>query len=229
MIGYSADALAGKSVIDFIEAQSLEHTMFVGDVLAYTGYVEDIPVRYITKEQGLFSAMITVTASFLDDASIAFYDVLVERVSEEQYEQNLKQFSQGIFSMGIHPDEVGVIVIDNERRITGMNPYAQRLTGWSFERAKGKLAKQVYTTIYERTQLNCPPPGLVAMNIGRPTQTQANIILTDRRGVPHAIKHFGDLAKDANGRTMGGIQFFVLDEQSKSKSFEMPEDQYMKL
>lgn len=228
-LGHERSTMLGKPIFEFIEPVALQHTLFTADVLAYTGYIQDIPLRYVHREGHLVCAMLTVAARFHDDASISSYRATIIPMSHQEYAQHLQSFTQGIFTMGIHPDEVGVLIIDENRRVTGMNPYAQELTGWTLERAKGKLAKQVYTTIYETTQLNCPPPGLIAMSIGGPTQTQNDIILTDRRGVPHLIKHSGDLARNSEGTIVGGIQFFVRDGALKSKSFTMNDEQYHQL
>jgi diguanylate cyclase (GGDEF)-like protein len=81
----------------------------------------------------------------------------------------------------------GVLATDTEGRIIHMNPVAERLTGWSFEEARGLPMEQVFRIVHEQTreqmhQLSYFDPVTGLPNEARFTQLAAMAIETVQPG-----------------------------------------------
>ncbi len=101
----------------------------------------------------------------------------------------------------------GVITIDSGRKITYLNPAAERYTGWPSSEAQGIPLDRVLRVVDESAQ--GPIPDGIEMllaerNDGRPPQ----LVLTDRQGQKRYIGHSKAPILDSRGSAVGTVVTF---------------------
>jgi len=99
----------------------------------------------------------------------------------------------------------GVITTDVERRVTYINPVAERLTGWPAEDAQGQHVQQVMQLVNEHNGERTPCPIGLVVTYGHTRKMQGDTILIDRHGITHAVESAAEPMLDYDGRMLGTV------------------------
>ncbi|MGM0643723.1 MAG: PAS domain S-box protein [Thermodesulfobacteriota bacterium] len=112
----------------------------------------------------------------------------------------------------------GVVATDNEGGIKRMNPVAQTLSGWSFEKAEGRPFKDIFTFVDGHT--NAVQADLVTtiLTSSKPAATEESSILIARDGSHYRVEASGSPILDRDGNPGGVV--VVLRDMSDSRRLE---------
>ncbi|WP_455381163.1 PAS domain-containing protein [Salinispira pacifica] len=179
---YVLEALSGKRVSfeqTRPDAEGTRRTILVT-------YVPDIAEEGVVK--GFFSLGVDIT-----DRKNAELEIIESR---EQLRAILNSIGDG------------VIVTDRGARITGMNPMAEKLTGWPIDNARGNEIEQVFPIVDVRTGVRCENPLLQAMSEDRILALSNHTVLLSRDGFRRHIADSGAPVHDADGHVEGGVMVF---------------------
>lgn len=202
---YVTRALSGELV-------SFEQTRPTSSGAEKTVYVTYVPdVRRDGFVRGFFSLGVDVTD---------------RKMSEMQVVESREQLRAVLNSIGD-----GVIVTDRSARILGMNPVAERLTGWPLGVARGTRLSEVFPIIDNRTGSAASNPLVRAMAENRVLALANHTVLVTRDGVRRHIADSGAPIHGPGGLVEGGVMVFrdVSDEYQVQARLETSERQLRNL
>ncbi len=101
-----------------------------------------------------------------------------------------------------------VIATDTRRRVTLMNPVAEKLTGWKEREARGKALSTVFRIVNEETRKKVESPVERVLREGIVVGLANHTILISRNGKESAIADAGAPIKDENGKVVGVVLVF---------------------
>lgn len=110
-----------------------------------------------------------------------------------------------------------VIATDLDGIITGMNPIAKVLTGWSVEEAIGKPVTDVFKIVNADTREEVENPVTKIIQNGMGVDHASQTLLLSRDGTEYQIGHSGAPIKTNNGKSTGVVLVFR-DETEKHKN-----------
>ena len=102
----------------------------------------------------------------------------------------------------------GIIASDPEGRVTYMNAVAERLTGWSNERAQGMPLADVFQIVNETTRERVQNPAALVIRSGHVLGLANHTVLISRDGSERPISDSAAPILDANGRILGVVLVF---------------------
>ena len=100
----------------------------------------------------------------------------------------------------------GVVTTDTAGRVTFLNPVAERLTGWSVERAQGRPFREVLCVVNELTRRPCPE----SLSQGTPDDRgqTCHALLVRPDGQEFAIEQSAAPIRNRAGQTIGAVLVF---------------------
>ncbi len=145
---------------------------------------------------------------------------MLEDVEErDKAEQKLRESEE---NLRITLDSIGdaVITTDRDGMITGLNPVASQLTGWSADEARGKGLREVFKVVDPDTLQPVPSPVDTVVESGKIVGLSNHTVLLTRSGDQRQIADSGAPIRDRNGRIVGVVLVFrdvteqhILEEQ----------------
>ena len=107
-------------------------------------------------------------------------------------------------------DSIGdaVVSTDARRRVTYLNPVAERLTGWSQATAEGRAVEDVLRIIDGDTRAPADNPLAAAIRQNETVSLTPNCVLVARDGVETAIEDSAAPVRDRSGRVTGAVMVF---------------------
>ena len=102
----------------------------------------------------------------------------------------------------------GVIATDAEGVVTGMNPVAQKLTGWPINEAVGQPLAECFRISNVETGQTVPDPSEIVMRTGRIVGLANHTILTARDGTRRQIADSGAPIRNTQGVIVGVVIVF---------------------
>ncbi|MCP4216694.1 MAG: GAF domain-containing protein [bacterium] len=102
----------------------------------------------------------------------------------------------------------GVIATDTEGAVTGMNPVAETLTGWSFSEAEYKALDQVFNIVDSRTNKPAVNPVTKVLESGRIVRLANHTMLMAKGGTRYNIADSAAPIKNAAGAITGVVLVF---------------------
>ena len=107
-------------------------------------------------------------------------------------------------------DSIGdaVVSTDSRRRVTYLNPVAERLTGWSRATAEGRAVEDVLRIIDADTRSPADNPLAAAIRQNETVSLTPNCLLVARDGVETAIEDSAAPVRDCSGRVTGAVMIF---------------------
>ncbi len=138
-------------------------------------------------------------------------DVTPLKGLEDQVRKKWAQFMSTLNSLGD-----AVISSDMEGNVELMNPVAEKLTGWSYESAKGRPFRDVFKTIDEYTRQTIQSPIKKAFETGE-TIEMANHLLIRKNGLEMAVEDSCAPIIDKHGEMLGAVIVFRDYTEQKDK------------
>lgn len=111
-----------------------------------------------------------------------------------------------------------VIATDRAGRITRMNPTAERLTGWSFEAARGRPLGEVFRIVDEETRRPIESPVDRILREGAVVGLANHTMLVSKDGTERAIANSGAPIRDVAGALRGVV--LVFHDQTAERNAE---------
>ncbi len=123
--------------------------------------------------------------------------------------------SEENLSVTLHSIGDGVLATDAERRITRLNPVAERLTGWTQAEATGRLVDEVFKILNEDTREASIIPVEKVLATGEVHGLANHTILVARDGTERPIADSAAPIRDRNGRILGVVLVFrdIIEER----------------
>lgn len=112
-----------------------------------------------------------------------------------------------------------VIATDVAGRIKAFNPAAQKLTGWSFQEAKGKFMREVCQIFDETNGQPVTSPAEIAIKEGRVVNSPCHLVLVSRQGQEFAIDDSSAPIRARDGDIVGAVVIFtdITEERNLAK------------
>ncbi len=118
------------------------------------------------------------------------------------------QDSRENLNITLHSIGDAVIATDTAGVITRMNPVAARLTGWTFEKARGKALTDVFNIVNARTQELAVNPVTQVLERGAIVGLTNHTMLIAKDGAEYQIADSAAPIRDAAGATTGVVLVF---------------------
>ncbi|MGD9639370.1 MAG: PAS domain S-box protein, partial [Alphaproteobacteria bacterium] len=125
----------------------------------------------------------------------------------------------------------GVIATDIDGKITQINRIAQKLTGWTSEKAVGKQIDEIFNIIDSNTREKTPNPVSLIISGSKNTTTSKNIILISKDKTEYHISDSASPIKDNMGNIRGAVLVFrdTSDEYKMMQEIKTGQERYNQL
>ena len=217
LMGYTHQEVVGTPSLAFVSSDSLARAKEGIIKVMQTGYVREVPAKFITSKGVPLHCLISSTVLLNDrEQAIGALGVLMP-VTEQTFHNRLAQKAEPRTlnaSIGFDAE----LIIGPSGKIEFINAPAEFLTGWSFSDALGKRLKRVYTSIYNHTQTLCEPPALTVLRTHKQTNPESHITLTNRVGQPQSVEHRAWPLLSPDGELIGARQIFCLAQTDRSQT-----------
>jgi len=123
-------------------------------------------------------------------------------------------------SLAITLNAIGdaVIATDIGRRITRMNPTAERLTAWSLAEAKGRPLAEIFRIVNDQSRETVADPAQLAITLGEVVSLPKHTLLLARDGQEYRIADSAAPIRDAANEIVGVVMVFTdVSEQYRSE------------
>ncbi len=127
-------------------------------------------------------------------------DVSAEKAAEEELRRSREHLATVLNCMA-----EGVVSADVDGRVTGMNPAAEALTGWSEVEAKGRLLDDLVSFVNQRTGASADHPVATILRDGTVVGFANDTVLVGRGGRRTPIASSGAPMRDAEGEVRGVV------------------------
>ena len=193
--GYGVDMMerlrTSLSELDAIENALLEQRLRMGEREAL---ITRLMLALLTA-----AALLTLTASWWFSR---------RALTEVRRLQRLAQMGEARLLVTLQSCGDGLIVTDDEGKITMLNPVAQALTGWREQDARGLPLEQVFRIINEFTRAEVESPVGRVLREGKIVGLANHTVLIARDGSERPIDDSGAPIKDGDNRVAGVVLVF---------------------
>ena len=131
------------------------------------------------------------------------HDITGFKTSERRLQQERNRFEVTLSSIGD-----AVIATDVDARVTFLNPTAEKLTGWTKERAYGKDIKVVFMIFDEFEKTPSENPVERVLREGKIVGLANHTILRAQNGTEYPIDDSGAPIRDLDGNIIGAVLVF---------------------
>lgn len=130
-----------------------------------------------------------------------------EMVMRAQVEESVRRSEE---NLAVTLNSIGdaVLATDTERRVTWLNPVAEKLTGWSQAQAAGRSVDEIFQIVNESTRLPAAMPVDAVLASGAVHALADGARLLQRDGAEHPISDSAAPIKDKEGRIRGVVLVF---------------------
>ena len=215
--GYSRDELVGQRVQEFNllppDTQEWQFRNMDSGTLFSAA-----PHRLKSGENRYLDAYVS---SIFDGEQRLLYGILFDVTERELLRDNLTQEKE-LLRVTLQSIGDGVVTTDCEGRITGMNPMAEELTGWSLECVADRLFTEVFILRNEETGAPAVNPIQKVLDTGRVVGLANHTELVRPMGKPIPIADSAAPIRTKDGRSHGVVMVFrdVSAEKEHSKQVE---------
>lgn len=130
-------------------------------------------------------------------------DITEKKLNEEKLAAERERLAVTLRSIGD-----GVITTDIEGKIVLLNKVAEKLTGWTLDKAKGKNLVEVFNIINEETGIPHENPVEKVLTTGQIVELENHTVLISKTGEKRIIADSGAPIKDSQSKTIGVVLVF---------------------
>ncbi|MDD3521100.1 MAG: diguanylate cyclase [Actinomycetota bacterium] len=145
------------------------------------------------------------------------WNAVNRREMQESLAYERKKYLQTLISIGD-----GIVVVGEDRNIEMINPVAQKLTGWTFEEARGKNYKDVLKLVPENPNHILDDPIENAFIKESVQELDSNALLLSKDGKKYFLEDSSAPIKDYNDKTIGVVLVFrdATEKREQQKKIE---------
>ncbi|HZF09491.1 MAG TPA: EAL domain-containing protein [Thermoanaerobaculia bacterium] len=206
----------GTHLYDYFGTQDPEFPLFQAHLLALAGEAVSFEhewkgrlfqsqVEPLRDPQGRISGCIGLAL-----------DITERKQAEEALHHEKERAQVTLASIGD-----GVIRTDPEGRIDYLNPVAERLTGWTAERALGRAVSEVFNVVDEATRRPLPDPVQRCLKAGSVVESPGHALLVGFDGREFAVRDSTAPIHDRRGELIGAVLVFKDVTQLRGMEREM--------
>ena len=222
LFGYTAEEVIGKPVTILFPEECLNEEDAILEKLRRGQAAERLETIRVAKDDRRIP--VYVSLSPLKDsegnvvgASKIIHDVTDVVAAREALIREKELLATTLASIGD-----GVIVTDNQSRVTFLNPEAERLTGWTNANAEGRPLSVVFRIVNERTRRVAENPVEKALRLGTVVGLANHTMLLREDGVEFLIDDSAAPIRDEDGSVFGVVLVFR-DVTEQRKLYEARE------
>ncbi len=160
-----------------------------------------------------------------------YFATLFRDITENKRFQNTLRESEENLFVTLQSIGDGVITTGLDGRIRRMNPQAERLTGWTFQEATGRLLEEVFRIINAKIGEPAFNPVAHVLKTGETIKLANDTTLLARDGDIYQIADSAAPIRDHAGKITGAVLVFsdVTEQYQTRKALEKSETMYRKI
>lgn len=204
ILGWSAEELTTRPYIEFVHPDDRAATTAeVARQLAVGEGVQQFEIRCLLKD-GSSRVFWWKSVPQPDGLIIATArDVTELKAAEEVLRSREEKLAVTLNSIGD-----AVLATDAQRRITRLNPIAEKLTGWTLAEAHGRPVDEVFRIINEETREPAIIPVDDVLSTGEIHGLANHTVIISRDGTERPIADSAAPIRDPSGRIIGVVLVF---------------------
>ena len=148
--------------------------------------------------------------------AILFTDITQRQQAEEAVRNSEQNLAVTLQSIGD-----AVLATDCERRITRLNPAAERLTGWTHSQAVGRSIDEVFRIVHEQSREPVAIPVDLVLATGEIHGLASHTLLISRDGTEYPIADSAAPIRDQQGVLLGVVLVFRDVTEERQASIEI--------
>ncbi len=205
LFGYSQQEMAGRDIDEIVTAGPASHE----EARSYSDRVlSGDPIRAeLTRyrKDGTPLEVFVLGLPILDEGRIVGVLALYRDISERVRSQQLLEASTAHLEATLRSIVDAVVTTDASGRITGLNPTAEALTGWSVSEARGEAVESVVVLRDGVTGREVENSARKALRGERSVEPAGHTVLVDRRGSRRDIADSAAPIRDGDGTVTGVV------------------------
>ncbi len=154
-------------------------------------------------------------------------DAVKEKIVKQQTQIDERKRAEDNLQITLNSIGDGVITTDVGGRITGVNPIAEKLTGWSQSEARGKKLVEVFAVINGVTREPVKDPAERVLKSGGIEELKENSVLLSRNGREYPINDSGAPIRSHEGEILGVVLVFRDVSEEKALQDQLRQSQKM--
>jgi PAS domain S-box-containing protein len=184
-----------------------------------------------SRDQAKTLLYLLVTVSAAVAGFLTLYSGIRREMAARTLAEDSLRRSEENLAVTLHSIGDAVLATDTERRITRLNPVAEKLTGWTQADAAGHLVDEVFRIVNEETRKPAVIPVEKVLATGEIHGLANHTVLIARDGTERAIADSAAPIREAGGRILGVVLVFrdVTAEQAARKALQESEERYRTL
>ncbi len=218
-LGLAPESLAGRNLFDHYGTRDLSFPPIRAHLQALSGepesFEQEIRGRHFHSRVEPLRDVSDRGERILGTVCVSF-DVTDRKQAEEALHWEKEKAQVTLASIGD-----GVIRADAEGRIDYLNPVAEKLTGWSSERALGRPVSEVFRVVDEVTRQSLPDPLQRCLAEGRIVESPGHALLLNEDGKEYSVRDTAAPIRDRRGNPIGAVLVFKDVTQLRGMEREM--------
>ncbi|MBD3317443.1 MAG: PAS domain S-box protein, partial [Chitinivibrionales bacterium] len=201
------------------------HRLRIGEIPSF-----EIENRYVHKD-GHAVWIRKFVSVFTDETKTPGHFVaLVTDITERKRTEEALRASEEHLRTTLNSIADAVITTDTAGKVAGINPVAEKITGWRVFDALGKPLVEVLNLVDERTGKRGYDPVESVLKTGKPVELADHTALISRDGTEHLIADSNAPIKNEAGETTGAVLVFrdVTEEFRMQEALRKSEDRLAK-
>ncbi len=147
--------------------------------------------------------LISIVSPQKGQFATVFTDITAQKEKEERLRVSEEYLATTLNSIGD-----AVIVTDLHGKVVGMNPVAEKLTGWKLSEASGTPLEKVFTILNQKTREKVENPASKVLREGGIVGLANHTVLISKEGKEYFIDDSGGPIKGDDGKVVGVVLIF---------------------